>query len=443
MRVLCAAALLVGACDQYQTLHVELPPLEDARSAVFAIHAGGSFEARAAALDGPDLVVQVPVDLTADDSGRIEVLAYDEALSDLGLEPGVVSSVQGGTRRLQQTDIMYETSFDDGEVGAWRSFLQRSPELDAIRLATGEQCARFTVEASFELETAEDHGFVLPLGPEEAVVVQYDLVALVDANGATTVTDRPSQLPLADGFEREDGTYVFGGARGEVWSVRITTSTSGSPLRLEGEALTALPGGVAIVELVGGDESGTLELFALDREGGFSRFDGTSWTQLASFGVGTDAASGLARPRPGLAYAGVDGKAQVLRYVDGRVEEHSPPDLVNGVPGLDYLPGFGLVIALSEGGVYRLREDDVWETLGESPIALNVYAFALFQDGLIFGGAFGQLAQYKRSIGFCQENLLGAGFIKSIVPFGDGFLLGEDKPKSRDRAQVSILRVME
>lgn len=440
MRAACVAALLVLGCGRDRTLHVELPPLQGARSAVFAVHTPQHFEARAVSLETGEVVVELPVDLAASTAGSLEAVAYESSLSELGLAAGMIESVEGGTRPLDPSDTMYTATFADGRSQAWTRLRKRSPELDAIRLAGGGACARFSAEASYALDSAEDHGFAIPIGPAEVLVAQEDLIALVDADGASTITDRPTQLPLTDGFALEDGTFVFGGPRGEVWSVRATTSTSGSPLRLEGERLTSLPSGTPIVRLVGGRETGALELFALDEPGTFWRYDGSRWTGLASFEVEVDKASGLVRLGPGVAYAGTDQKAQVLRYVDGRVEEHTPRDLANGVPGMGFVPGFGLVMALSEGGLYVLGEDDEWRLLGSSPIALNVYSITPYEDGLLFGGAFGHVAQYKRSIGYCEEQLLGAGFVKSIVPFKDGFLLGEDKPKSRDRAQVTIVR---
>jgi hypothetical protein len=151
-------------------------------------------------------------------------------------------------------------------------------------------------------------------------------------------------------------------------------------------------------------------------------------------------ASGLARRRPGEVYAATDQKAEVIRYVDGETGPFTPEDLANGVPALAYVEEFGVVLAKSEGGIYRLDDALGWQILADSPFALSIYSFVPFEDGLLLGGVWGFFTQYRGTVGFCPEQQLGAGSIRAIVPFGDGFLFGEDKPPTGDTNIVTIVR---
>jgi hypothetical protein len=98
------------------------------------------------------------------------------------------------------------------------------------------------------------------------------------------------------------------------------------------------------------------------------------------------------------------------------------------------------VVSRSEGGLYVLRDLTDWELLEGSPIALNVYSFHWLKNGFVFGGTVGLVSEFRISDGYCPAVQLGAGAIRQMTPFGDGFLFGEDKPLSRDYAQATVVR---
>jgi hypothetical protein len=61
----------------------------------------------------------------------------------------------------------------------------------------------------------------------------------------------------------------------------------------------------------------------------------------------------------------------------------------------------------------------------------------------LYGSALGYFAERDPEVGFaCGSEQLGSGSIRRITPFADGFLLGEDKPPSRDNTSATILRKM-
>ncbi len=435
-----AVGLLAASCgDRIVTL--DLPPLDGARSAVFAFHGPDRFEARAVDLEAGEVAVVFPGDLSYGAEGSVEALGFSSTLGELGLQAGRIDSVTDGAP-LKKEDTVFVATFRGSATDEWVAVSARSPEVDALRIPVSVECAQFEDVSSFILDTSADLSFALALGPERVLLGYEDESAfVVDPSGAARVTDRPSRLPLRDVLELDDGSLLFAGSSGRIWSGRITTSTSGSPIRIEGEPFTEIPGTDTIVQFAGGRDNGALELFAIVKEGGFYRFDGTSWRLLYDLGIRVGTATSVVRVRPGLAYTGTDESSVLVRYLDGSVGPFSPPDLFNGIPGLAYFSGVGLLASISEGGIFRLSDDLHWELLEGSPIAVNVYSFYQLPDSFLFGSAFGFLSEYRFGVGYCPPVQLSAGALRSMTPFGeDGFVFGEDRPMSRDFDQVTIVR---
>jgi hypothetical protein len=383
------------------------------------------------------------VDLDPAAEGRIEALAFEQPLMELGLSAGTIDSVTLGAP-LRKEKALFVADFRGREAGEWVEAMERSAELDDIRLPFDTECTRLETIASFVLSSRSDHAFTLSLAPERALVANTDgLIHLVEPSGAQEVTDVALPRPLTDVVELADGTLLFSGTLGRIFSGRITTSTSGSPLRIEGEVLTTIPAPERIIRFAGGREGGLLELFALTQPGHLHRYDGSSWRELHRFGVEVNTASEVVRPRLGLAYASTDEKAEVVRYRDGALDPFTPPDLVNGVPAMKQIDALGLLASRSEGGIYLLRDMGEWELLEGSPISLNVYSFHPLENGFLFGGAFGLISEYRLTDGYCPALQIGAGAVREMTPFGDGLIFGEDKPMSRDFVQTTIVRFVE
>jgi hypothetical protein len=435
-------ALLAFSCGE-RSVQFELPPFEGAMSAIFAFHGPANFfSARAVSLDG-EVVVSFPVDLEPDAAGWIEALAFDRSLSELGIDPGPIESVAFGAPIVSEA-ALFTADFQGTETGAWQEGQERSSQIDDIRLPFDTDCTRIEVIDSFQLDTRADHAFTLALERERAVVAQVDgIVYLVEPSGPQEITDIALPRPLTDVVQLGDGSLLFSGTMGRIFTGRITTSTGSSPLRIEGELLTAIGTDQRIMKFTGGREGGLLELFALTQDGGFHRYDGSTWRELHQFGVAFTTVCEVVRTRPGLAYAASDDKAEIVRFRDGVVEPFSPPDLLNGVPALAHFEQIGLVASRSEGGLYVLRDMMDWELLEGSPIALNVYTFEWLESSFLFGGAFGLVSEYRLADGYCPALQIGAGSVREMTPFGDGLLLGEDKPMSRDFVQTTIVRLLD
>jgi len=164
------AALFATACGE-NVVTFELPPLEGARSAIFAFHGPDSFEARAVDLDDA-IAVSFPVDLDPDAEGKIEALGFAASLGELGLSSGRIDIIDEG-KPLRQHDQLFVLDFR-GDEGSWVEGTERSEEVDAVKIPFDRDCTVLEVVESFPIESRSDHAFMLSLGEERALIAQTD-----------------------------------------------------------------------------------------------------------------------------------------------------------------------------------------------------------------------------------------------------------------------------
>lgn len=437
------AAAAAGACSPGDArVFLPLPPHSGAKAMLVAIDRGSELTMLAADLENDDDALEQS--FPDADSFVLEALLYDRTLDELSLSPGTVALDEGADPVADPKEI-YVSRIDDARATEWTRSNAPSEAVRNFRPKRSATKRCPTLETAFKkrIGGAADHTFIIPLGEKKVLVGLLDgTIAVVagDEGRVTQITDRSDKLPIGAAFVDELGDMYFAGRNGDVWKGHyVETSTSA---RIVAEPLTSSESGDEhIVRYVtGGATAEGFELYTLDNAGLFKRFSRQGWEQLHDFTdiVGTGTKGGLIRVGAGHAVAASATKNEVIRYRNGETHLDNPEGLESGITGVGRTAE-GVVVSTGDGFVSVSNEPAKWTSLGQSKITVDVYTFFALPTGFLYGGAFGWIAEKNGEL-FCEAEIFGAGSIRGIAAYGDGFLLAEDKPQGDVDTSVTLLK---
>lgn len=413
------------------------PPGAEAQSAIFVARAGSALALYAAEVAPPYRILP-PFEV--DREAELELLLYAEPLSELGLPGGEVRPEPSGLPVPTPTRT-FLSRLDDGAAAEWQEGAP-SAEVLGLKVARdpGSLCAELYRTQTLETGATRDVAFALDLGEQQALVASID-GTVVYVDGATTHAVRyPEGLPFGAAVEDEAGGLWFGGEHGELWRGAFRTEPEPT---IEATWVATSSSGHQIRWLLLGPGPGR-EVFALSDRGDFDRYDGVEFQRIKR-GVGTmeTGRGGVVMPEPGVIYFGHASEVEVYRYTSGgRVQVVTPAGLGDGITGVGYVEGYGVMVAAGQGRIFQERAVGEWRELSDPSISLFIYNFRPFPDGFLIGGALGYVAQYRSATdSFCPATQAVAGSPRAILDHGDGFLVAEDVPISRDRGIIELLSV--
>lgn len=427
----------LGCIQSQELIRLPWPDSSEARSAILALHRENGLELFAADLN-PTRKVYPEAALREDAPVPIELLLYDMPLAELGLEPGLVALDPGGLF-VPDTERVWTTGWDGEHFAEWSpGMMSASVRGASIARDPRALCAHFEVERTFDLGAVRNNSFGLVLGPDRALLGSEDGKLLyLDADGGRQVTDFPADLPLVAGAVDPSGALWFTGAMGELW--RGALNPLPAP-KIEAAWVTTVPRARQLVYLLVEVEP-ALVVYTISDDGAWERYANGQWELIYDFGELQRSGGGLASPEPGVVYAGVGSRAQILRYEDGRVEDVTPPGLLDGVTAVGRIDGLGAVFAAGQGRIYVQDGPRAFRPLPSSTLELLVFTFASFRGGFLIGGSLGFVAEYRpQSEIYCPAEQLATGTVRALLPLTQGVLVGEDLPISRTKGVSTLLK---
>lgn len=371
-----------------------------------------------------------------DRDSTLELLLFDTPLSELGLVAGEVGQDPSGLP-VPTPDATFMSQLQDGEAAGWAD-AQPSLEVVTARIVRDPRslCARFYRRKVIETGALRDNAFSLKLGPAAALVGSLDgVVTYVEGDQAQSVAF-PSELPFGSAVIDQAGDVWFGGDLGALWRGRFSATPTPT---ITAEWVATSSSGQAIRWLVVGPGANP-EVFTLGIDGAFEHYRGGVFERLHDFAGPMGTKGGLASPGAGVIYAGNSRGAELLRYEGGRLSNVTPPDLLDGFTEVDFVPGFGVMVAAGQGRLFQELAVGQWRELSDPTISLFINALLPYEEGFLISGALGFMAQYRSATdSFCPAEQLGAGTSRTILVHGEDLLMAEDVPISRDRAIITLL----
>jgi hypothetical protein len=440
-----AAALLAAcvACGGEDQLRVDLPE-NDRRTLILAFSSAQGLELFAQDLSArPPGIVRpydgsYPVALTA--------LFYDASLAELELEEGPLRVATTGqpSRVLPTPDSIYAAELAGEESPTWALRDRLSEPLSMVRIPSTSPCPMFEARP-VSLPAPEGASFAIKIGPRAALVgtdgkvdadgreLVHPKVFRVDLDAVVTEIMVQPPIAIANVYPlSEDGTRLaVGGVDGDLWrgtlegdALALTlVDTSSSGENLDHVAATQL--------------NDRLIAFTLSSSSTFQRFADGAWETIHLFGAGASD-GGLALLGEDRAIAVWPNRNYVVRY--DRETTIEPTSSLDGLRTIAFVPAVGELAGTVSGKIFR-REGTTWSELPGSPLALNVQSIGAYGEGFVFGGSFGNFAQWIPEHGYCPHGTLAGSNVEFIVTFGDELLLGHDADLPT-RTEVTLLRPM-
>ncbi len=420
-----AAALAAAACAPSDVLFVPRPPL-DRGALILAIDRADHeprFTVRAMEVAGPEAILRPPETIAPDESVRLEVLLYEDDLDALGLEPGPLAAVtdeEAPRRALPATDDVFRLELPN-ESPAWIDAGAPSEALAAYRIDDPGplDCVRFVAEP-FAL--ADDSHAEMALVLSSTVVLigqQSGSVQRWTPDGLQPVTVSPP-VTLSDGVRDEvAGGWWFMTRSGWLYRGEVI---GGAHIELEYFGRTNATG------VLGGRhrialryEGGAPAIYSTRSAGLVERFDANGSEVLHTFDDGGFGAHTILTP-DGDVIAAASGNTSVVRIEpDGTLTVEQLPASA-GFTAAAYVDGIGVVLGSSDGRFFA-GGDRPWAEVGHSPLTVFPYAIHGYDDGFLYGAAFGAGGQYLPE-GYCAvEEHLAAFSIQIIRSVQGGALL--------------------
>lgn len=417
------AAALAACSSGEDLIFVPAPDLGGAKAMLLAFTAGEQLQLQAFDPTSGELHLELPGRVGRGEQVVLEALLYDRTLAELGLTPGTISPATDPRRArpLDPARTVLRLGFEAGEPpGTWHDadldLTERVAAFSIETVAAPSGCAEFDV-ITRDLDARDSTGFLFTEDDQHAIAITRDYSAF--RISATTVTrlDFPGQQYVIGGAKLPDGT-IWAGGPGELYVGRATERAV--DLRL---AVSQFGGERFYWVAAGPAPEGEADVFTMSVEGRVSHWDGRRWTELHAFDASetTERNGGLAWVGPKEAIAVAPSSLEVIRMKDGVATAELPPSTASFTAAAS-IPGFGTVIGNADGGIL-VHRGGRWENLPGHEIRLWPLAFAPYEDGFVYGTAFGNLVQYLPGTGYCPA-IRQAGFdIFSVATVGRDLLL--------------------
>lgn len=434
--------LALFACAEPTLVVRPFPPLEGARSAILVI-------SRAEPRVGPIVVADDLSDgrLSWDVADEeelgpltLDLLLYDQSLTQLGIPPGEQALVAGGGRRLPRNARLFRgastTTGSEWELlSSWPSELQ-AVQIEERRLPA-DLCPTFALRSVGLPEPAGAGGLAL-FEPYDATRAVFGsptgALYFVTAEGVTLATHSSTAAPLRSSARTPDGAHWWLGPDGQFFG--------GDPERGLVPAPSVPPPTEKRSWMAAATSGGNNELYALFESQKFARFDGSEWTELSPARPNRlDDRGGAAWLGPGHAAAINDDSQSVIVYRDGRVERRNLVNNANDeLRTLAYVPDHGLVVASVRGYVWVSADGDQFEVLPiNNQVSLVVRLILPFGRGLLFAGNDGLVQVYLPDYGLCPVQSLGTSRIERGLWLGEQLLIVHEVPRQGQQVEASIL----
>jgi hypothetical protein len=443
--IVAAASVALSACGQARPW-LEIPAAPETGSIIIAAESSDGLHVFA--LEG-DSALELQFDQS--ETVFLTGFLYPTSLTEVGIMPGELfasetggSIPRGATRKLSAT-------LSEGALSAWTPANAISPAVTSFRRdglpRAPDACSSFEIISTFELETQRAVSIAIPLHEGSALLV-------TDADGSDEHAyrvrrDDIERLPqeiVNDSFPRQAMFDVDRDEHGSLWVATTSYVWTGS-FEDGFEQLPANPARQEIVIDVLAEPEGPERIYTLAVGGQLEAFTSTTgtWETLARL---PDAESLLWLGPNDL--LGADAETgRIFRYSGGTETE----DGIEFGPGLKFedwvntsLGPVAVASNVLEAEFHRRKSDGEWERLGERVPTQQVQVLAPFQDGFLFSGVSGYLAQYSDGQ-FCpsSDGLAASLQVQQITPLGGGafVLSGRTKAALEDSGSATAVYVVE
>jgi hypothetical protein len=296
-------------------------------------------------------------------------------------------------------------------------------------------CVEFDV-STFDLSGSFGRGILAVSASETTALVSADdgPIFLATLEGVREL-GLPREIPHHAGFQRDDGEIWLLGAGGGIARGKLDRGFTRSG--------TTSTGGGRNFMWMDGAPGGPFELYTVNDDRRFERFDGTTWTVIDDqSGVDASWHGGVAwiRENEAIGFAGPLAR-HIIRWRDGtKSEEELVPGELQAPSAAARIPGFGAVVGTEVGTLFVDRGDGTWERLPPTPQqGVPIFVIAPLDSGFVFGGAVGGLAQYYPDYGYCDVRPYASLPVWDVAAIGDGLVLMQSN-RSNDETAVRILK---
>lgn len=430
--VLACGAL--SACAQASSMWVGYPESPGAASLLIAVDQPAGARRFAIALDSPTPLAGRS-SLEAEPGTALEAALFAETLEQIGIVAGEQPAAPMPACPIPREAIdtfVAELAID--QPVAWRSSAGYGPLLAGVPLEDRRgacRCAGFDAEVGVLPDDVLAR-FLLGVDGSRALAVMADQTLRVFSRARRTASSTVERAPalaaldLSSGASDSDGALWFGTAQGEIWQATLGSS-------LDGVHVETTPSGSPIVAILVLD-SGTPELLVIDRAGTLLHFRMGAWSERFSFGPVNEALLAI-DPMTERVVAVTSPSTKAVLFDHGQVEESPLPHLRGSVRALAHVPGSGFVAGTTEGELLQLGPGG-WAIIGEEGPSRGIFALLPYDDGFIYGGDFGFLAEVRPRLGRCEINATAAEMVGQLVSLGGDLLalpIGRDVPLSQTR----------
>lgn len=353
------------------------------------------------------------LELTPEDTGRIEWLAYEATGSMHPVSGPVVPLDEGalGAVPLPTPRAAYHTTIEGGVAREW-AMGPMSDALKAVRIDAPGNCRQYTATIT-TVDVPAALWFAMPGVGDDRYLISRTARAFRFA--PPDVIEEVTMTPTVavSGYHRADGRDYALGYDGVIYEVELELDSN---LRLTAVTSTS---GLREVRWADGPLD---DLFVLSYSGHVMHWDGSTWTQLEQRVEASK--GGVTRVGPREVLVGSGRSTYLSHIVDGEVTQIDLGD--DGITGMKRLSDGSVIIAVGAGVLQRRHPDGTFEVVGQSELHLDLYSIHETPRGFVFGGVFGFFAEWIEGVGFCDAEQLGAWSVRGIIAVGEGYLLYGD-----------------
>jgi hypothetical protein len=407
-----------------------------ALSTLFVIVRGGALESiDAIALDHP---IYPEIHVGSRDTIQLYAFLYSGSLSSMNMQAGL-QRIAGDTDTGSY--ILPETAIKKGGVG----HLPASAALYTMQLPSSapmwaaqdpsslppsvlnakldvppvERCVDFTAR-SVSLDTRADALIGIGIDPHDVFAGTRDGHFFnVTSTVAVRYAGLSTNTPYLGGYRGPAGDIWLAGDQGQIVHGHPDSGFSAVDH-------TATRGGNDWVHIDGPDDAtAPFELFVATDSGTLDRFDGNAWHALVSrepTPTELDWAVSVAWAAPGEVFAIGPSVTTIIHVRSGQLSDEPFGSGDQIATTVAIIRGFGPVLGTNTGRLYRYN-GTVWSEIPGTSFHLPVTTIAALDDGILFGGKDGVLAEWFPALGYCPTFDAAPFDVRAMVPFEGGYML--------------------